>query len=297
MKKNLLLLVLILSNIHLFCQETDEGLGSKDSLGGLQKDIFLNPLNSSTGYTLKKGEAIYAQAINSLPLPSWAFIGITDRLTAEIDFLPLIGGLLTKPHLPVPSLNFRYKLMDQKSGIPTLAYETMYQYLYNEFDQADNPYFSTWREGSSWYNRINASWKIKNRFHLHFSIGAIYSQHLRLVNKDSLNYQEKVFAGKITPDVLLGLDYRLKRISFHLHTSYGSTFTYLDNVPRKFEVMYGIRLAPFYKNRFGLLKTFRLEWSGFYVAFNDINVSAYVPIFLPYIYWQWTFNNKRDKNK
>lgn len=295
MKKTLFRLMICLMSKPVFSQEIQQKTSARDSLGGLQTDIFLHPLNSNTAYTLKKGEAIYAQSINSIPLPSWGFIGVTDRLTAEIDFLPLIGGLFSEPHLPVPSFNFRYKLLNQKKARPTLAFETMFQFLYNEFDQADNPYFSTWRKGSSWYNRLNASWKMKDKFHIHLSLGATYAQHLRLVNKDTTQFAEKVFSGKITPDFSLGLDYRLRRISFHLHTSYGSTFTYLDNVPRKFEVMYGIRLAPFYKNRFGILNAFRLEWNGFYVSFRDINASAYVPVFFPYIYWQWTFNCKQKK--
>lgn len=261
----------------------------KNTLEGLQAEIYLHPVNSFTAYTLKQGEAVYNQALPSLPIPSWAWIGITDWLTAEIDLLPLVGGLFTEPHLPVPSFNFRFKLTEQNHAIPALAFETMYQYLYHEFDQSSNPYFATWRKGSSWYNHINASWNMSPHFYIHASLGATYAQYIRLINKDSINYQEKIFENKITPDASLGFDYRFKRFSYHLTTSYGTTFNYIDNVPRKFEIMYGVRVAPFYKNRFGIIRTFRFEWVGFYNQFPDINAEAFVPIFIPYIYWQWTF--------
>lgn len=228
-----------------------------------------------------------------MPLPSWGWIGITNWLTAEIDFLPLIGGFFTKPNLPVPSFNFRFRIINQKRLIPALAYETMFQYIYNEFDQSSNPYFATWRKKGSWYNHINASWKIKSKFYIHASVGCTFAQYLRLVNKDSLNFNERIFENKLSPDFSLGFDYRLKRVSFHLTTSYGTTFNYIDNVPRKFEIMYGIRFAPFYKSRFGFLRTFRIEWAGFYNAFPDINAKAYVPVFIPYFYWQWTIKKRK----
>ena len=67
--------------------QTDQKVGRPaDTLKGLQNDIYLHPLNSNTAYTLKKGECVYNQAPASLPLPSWGWVGITDWLTAEIDF-------------------------------------------------------------------------------------------------------------------------------------------------------------------------------------------------------------------
>lgn len=296
MFRQFFILVLIFFFSNAFSQTDQKKDKASDTLKGLQNDIYLHPLNSNTAYTLKKGECVYNQAPASLPLPSWGWVGITDWLTAEIDFLPLVGGLFIKPNLPVPSFNFRFKLLNQKKIMPTLAYETMYQYIYNEFDQSSNPYFATWRKKGSWYNHVNASWKIKSKFYIHASIGCTFAQHLRLVNKDSINFNEKIFENKLTPDFSLGFDYRLKRISFHLNTSYGTTFNYIDNVPRKFEIMYGIRLAPFYKNRFSFLRTFRIEWAGFYNEFPDIKAKAYVPIFIPYFYWQWTIKNKRPHN-
>lgn len=284
-----LLTILLFSFFKVYSQNNNVDKKVPFSPNGLQSDIFLHPLNSNTAYTLRKGECVYNQAPRSLPFPSWGWIGITDRITAEIDFLPLIGGLFVKPNLPVPSFNFRFRISNQSKWKPALAFETMFQYIYNEFDQSDNPYFATLRQKSSWYNHLNASWNILPNFYLHTSIGVTYAQHLKLINKDSSNQVEKVFKNKITPDFSFGLDYRLKWISFHVNTSYGTTFNYIDNVPRKFEIIYGVRLAPFYKNRFGLLQTFRIEWAGFYNKFPEIQADAFVPIFIPYFYWQWRF--------
>lgn len=280
--------VLICISINLFSQEQDNFI-KDDTLYGLQNETYLHPLNSNTAYTFKKGEASYNQAPAAIPLPAWGWIGLTDWLTAEIDFLPLVGGLFTKPNLPVPSFNFRFRLRHQDKFKPALAYETMVQYLYKEFNQTNAPTFATYRNKGSWYNKLNASWRIKSNVYIHLSGGYTFAQYLRLVNTDSLHAQEKVFRNKLSPDASLGLDYRLRRVSFHVTTSYGTTFNYIDNVPRKFEVMYGVRLAPFYKNRYGILKSFRIEWAGFYNSFPDIQAKAYVPLFIPYFYWQWKF--------
>ncbi|PSR52349.1 hypothetical protein AHMF7605_01830 [Adhaeribacter arboris] len=255
------------------------------SVVGLRADTYLHPANSNTAYTLQKNEFSLNFAASSLPLPTWAWWGITDKITAEIDFLPLIGGVFEKPHLPVPSFNFRFKLTDQAGSKPALAYETMFQHLYHSFDQADNPYFATRRKGTNWYHHLNASWRVSSAFYMHAAAGLTYAHYLQLVNKETL--VQKIYSDHITPDFSLGLDYRFTWISFHANGSYGSTFNYLDNVARKIEGMYGCRLAPFYRSRFKLLKNFRAEWTGFYVSFKDINASAYVPLFIPYVYWQF----------
>jgi len=92
------------------------------------------------------------------------------------------------------------------------------------------------------------------------------------------------------------LDYRFKRISYHTTVSYGTTFIGIDNVPRKFQIVYSIRAAPFYKNKYGILRNFRFEWPGFYVGFPSVKAGSYVPIFIPYFYWQWTIKNRQKKN-
>lgn len=283
------LILLIFFYLNAFSQSDSIKEKQINSPNGLQSDIYLHPLNSNTAYTLKKGECVYNQAPASLPLPSWGWIGITSWLTAEIDFLPLIGGLFVKPNLPVPSFNFRFRLSHQNKLLPALAFETMFQYLYNEFDQSSNPFFATNRKYSSWYNRLNASWKVKSNLYIHASIGCTFAQYLKLINKDSSNHKEQLFEKQLTPDFSIGIGYRLKRISFHLNTSYGTTFNYIDNVPRKFELMYGVRIAPFYKNKYGFFRTFRVEWAGFYNKFSDINAYAFVPVFIPYFYWQFKF--------
>lgn len=278
---------------HSFAQADSNVFKHKDTLAGLQTEIMLHPADGNTAYTLKKNEFIYVQSPLTLPMPSFGWWGITDRITAEFDFLPILGGLLTKPHIPWPSLNFRFGLRKQNKLIPALAFETMFQYLFDTIDQSNNPFFASWRQGASWYNHLNASWCIKRVFFIHVSAGATYSQYLQLINKDSVKYQEKTFIEKVTPDLSLSLDYRKKRISYHATVSYGSTFIGIDNVPRKFQVIYAIRLAPFYKNKFGILRSMRLEWPGVFVSFPTIKAHGYLPVWVPYFYWQWTIKQKK----
>ena len=86
MFRQFFILVLIFFFSNAFSQTDQKKDKASDTLKGLQNDIYLHPLNSNTAYTLKKGECVYNQAPASLPLPSWGWVGITDWLTAEIDF-------------------------------------------------------------------------------------------------------------------------------------------------------------------------------------------------------------------
>ena len=277
----------LLSN-NSFCQS--------DSLKGIQTDIMLHPCDAFTAYTLKKNEFIYNQSPFTLPLPSWAWWGITDRITAEIDLLPLVGGLFVPPHLPVPSLNFRFRLYNKPHL--SIAFETMFQHLWTAQNQSNGPALFVERyPGSSWYNRFNFSWYNQKKLRFHFSAGATYSEELFIASLDSTNFRSRYFQRTVNPDLSASVDWRpTPWISMHLTASYGTTFVYLDNVPRKYELNYGFRIAPFYKCKWGLLRSFRTEFSGLYMFFPDAKeyITNYFPIF-PYFYWQWTCKKKEKK--
>lgn len=264
---------------------------------GIQSEILLHPADGFTAYTLEKNEFVYCQSPFTLPMPSWAWWGITDNITAEIDLLPLLGGFFQEPHLPVPSFNFRFKIAKQKSIRPTIAFETMFQYLWRTQNQSDQNNLRVERQGgSSWFNRLNFSWKTQSHLYFHFSTGFTYTQNLLIENKDTLNYEGRFFDKTINPDISLSIDWRPKPwLSTHFTSSYGTTFVYLDNIPRKYQASYGFRVAPFHKNKFGILRTLRAELVGFYMWMPDAKeeIQSVVPIF-PYFYWQWTFKNKKQ---
>lgn len=266
-------------------------LGQSDSLKGLQTETFLHPADGFTAYTLEKGEFVYCQSPFTLPLPSWAWWGITDDITAEIDLLPLIGGLFQEPHLPVPSFNFRFKIIEQRKLRPAMAFETMYQHLWNTVTQSDQPNAVVKRKGNSWYNHLNFSWKINPKLYMHLSVGVTYVENLYFSNNKTEDLIEKFYPKLWSPDFNISIDYRVKPwLSLHATGSYGTTFVYLDNIPRKGQISYGFRIAPFYKSKWGILRTFRAEIIGFYIYLPDINesIKSIVPIF-PYFYWQWKF--------
>lgn len=270
-----------------------------DSLKGLQQEVFLHPADGFTAYTLKKNEFVYNQSPFTLPFPSWAWWGITDNITAEIDLLPLIGGLFQDPFLPVPSLNFRFALYKRKSAWqPTIAFETMYQHLWRSQNQANHENLRIERDaGNSWYNRFNFSWNPKQKLHIHLSAGVTYTENLNIENKDPENYQGAFFKSTINPDFSASLDWRPKPwLSTHMTSSYGTTFVYLDNIPRKYQISYGFRLAPFYNNNWAFLSKLRVELIGFYMSFADTNgsIESILPIF-PYFYWQWTFPSRNGR--
>lgn len=277
-------------------------IGQEDTLPklrGLQTDILLHPADGFTAYTLKKNEFVYCQSPFTLPFPSWAWWGITDNITAEIDLLPIIGGIFQEPHLPVPSLNFRFKLINQKNWRPQIAFETMYQHLWRNQNQSNQDNLRIERQsGNSWYNHINMSWYNQKKLHFHLSFGATYTENLLIENKDSLNYKGKFFNKTFNPDFSASVDFRPKPwLSAHFTASYGTTFVYLDNIPRKYQLSYGFRVAPFYKNKYGFLRALRAEFIGFYMYLPDADatIESVLPIF-PYFYWQWTFKKKNNAN-
>ncbi len=283
LKITVLLLLINMPSYFVFGQDTTRI--------GLQSEILLHPADGFTAYTLKKNEFVYAQSPFTLPMPSWAWWGITDNITAEIDLLPLLGGFFQEPYLPVPSFNFRFKISDQQSIKPSIAFETMFQYLWRTQNQFDQSNLRIEREGSSWFNRFNFSWQTRGDLHFHISTGLTYTQNLLIENKDPLNYNGRFFERTINPDLSLSLDWRPKPwLSSHLTTSYGTTFVYLDNIPRKYQVSYGFRVAPFLNKESGFLQTLRAELIGFYIWMPDAKeeIESLVPIF-PYLYWQWTF--------
>lgn len=272
---------------------------AQDTLKGLQSDIMLHPCDAFTAYTLKKNEFVYNQTPMTLPIPSWAWWGITDKITMEFDLLPLIGGFFQEPHLPVPSFNFRFNLGEQNRHRPALAFEFMIQHLWRTQNQLDAPNLRIERNpGTSFYAHLNASWKLAPKFHLHVSTGPTYTQNLLIENKDTINTTGRYFKHTVNPDLSISLDYRAKPwISFHLTSSYGTTFVFLDNIPRKYQVAYGFRFAPFYKSKYGFLKTFRGELTSLYMNFPDAkeSLNTYIPIF-PYVYWQWTLKKRNNEN-
>ena len=260
---------------------------SSDTLRGLQRDVFLHPLDGFTAYTFHKNEVVYSQSLFTLPLPSWAWWGITDRITAEIDLLPLIGGLFQEPHLPVPSFNFRFRLMDK--GKFAVALEVMYQHLWRDVYQSEKPHPIVKRRGNSLYAHVNFSRKVGRRFYVHLSTGFTYQDYLYISGADSVNPSTVELRNFFTPDVSLSLGYRWRSwISFHGTASHGSTFKYLDNVPRKWQLTYGFRLAPFYGSGVGILRNMRLEFAAFCIYLPDVREAIVFPVpLIPYFYWQW----------
>lgn len=261
----------------------------KEPARALQSEPLLHPMDGFTAFTLRKGEFVYAQSPATLPAPSWAWWGVTAWLTAEIDLLPLLGGLLQDPYLPVPSFNFRFRLRDGGRSSISLAFETMVQHLWRPYDQEDFEHLRVTREGTSWFNRINASWPVIPTLHMHVSAGATYAHHIEFSNKDPVAPRGRIYESSISPDASLSIDWLVKPwLSLHAAGSYGTTFIYSDNQPRKLQVGYGFRIAPLWRQSWGFLRTLRFEFPALIIHYPDAGPGfrTLVPI-IPYAYWQW----------
>ena len=123
-------------------------LGQSDSIqktNPILDEAYLHPIDCITPYTLKKGEWIYAQSVQTLPFPSWAFWGITDNLTAQIDLLPWIFGAFSDLKKPIPSLNLRYRFNEQKGLIPTIGVEAMFVHFWDTLQRFETPTLTIWK--------------------------------------------------------------------------------------------------------------------------------------------------------
>jgi hypothetical protein len=271
-------------------------LGSPDSMKshGLQKDVFLHPGDMPTALTLRKREWIYAQSPNTLPFPSWAMVGLTDRVTLELDLLPFFFGFLTPSRRPIPSTNVRVRVLDQKKYRPSLAVEVMAFHIWDTITRYDTRNLYIRVRGTGGFMRINSSWVLHSNLYLHTSVGTVYQAQLWMSNRDTHHFRSVFFQDRVTPDFSIGLDYRpFGRISFFVKYAYGSTFTYIENIPNKRQFIYGFRLAPFYKSKYGFFRTMRAEFVAIFAYFPDIGV--YQDLKLPiygYLYWQWLGKRK-----
>jgi hypothetical protein len=260
-----------------------------DTVKSMINETMLHPADAFTAYTYKKNEFGYNQALT--PYPSWAWWGITDWLTTELDLEAWIGG--------VPSFNFRFRLLQQKKVIPGIAFETMFQYLSKERDQFHNlDYLYIGRKGASWYNKINMSWKAGEKFHFHLSGGATYAQYLSF-GTDSIQATDSgFFSKKFHPDASFGVDWRHSSWgSLHSTFSYGSTFLYADNLPRKIQFSFAARFAPFIWTKIGFLNSFRIELAYLYNKYPDTDVTFNGPIGFAYWQWDWSKENREKMKK
>jgi hypothetical protein len=290
MNKILFILILIIS-VKTYGQTRD----SLRKQNPLNDDAYLHPVDCVTPYTLKKGEWIYAQSIQTLPFPSWAFYGITDKLTTQIDLLPWLYGAFTELKKPIPSLNLRYRFNEQKGLVPTIGIEAMFVHFWDTLQRFKTPTMTVWENGTYFHFKPSISYRIKDKFFVNLSLGLDYINELILQNNDTNHFHTKTFTKSWNPNYAIGIDYRpSKWISYHFAYNYGSTLSFLENVPRKIQITYGFRVAPFYKNKYGILRNLRIEFVAINGYFNDIGATQTFPIpVYPYFYWQWKKEQKK----
>ena len=109
-------------------------------------------------------------------------------------------------------------------------------------------------------------------------------------NKDSVTVSR--LRLNINPNFSFGMSWHPgKWISYHFAFTYGSTLTYFENVPRKIQFNYGMRIAPFYKNKWRILRNMRIEFISINGWFPDIGEYSGIPLpVYPLFYWQWQRN-------
>ena len=285
LKKIVLLFTIALSIMKLSAQSKVDSVNQSNS--GLIRENMLHPLDMFTAKTLNKGEWILSQPPTLLP--GYMFWGVTDNITLELD--------LTAWFIGIPDANIRIGIF--KSNNFQIASETMLIYIPDKIDDldSDKEHLLFQRNGISGYSRINADWYFSKNSYLNISAGISYSEFLRIENINRSEFSGSSFENYLEPAVSVGIDLRLLPwLSFHSTGYYGETFVYFENHPRKYQFTYGFRIAPFYKNKFGILRTFRIELASITAHFPDAKetYSLAIPVY-PYIYWQWDWSKKNRK--
>lgn len=237
--------------------------------------VMLHPMDAFTAQTLSTNEWIF-----NFPLsPGWIMWGVTDQLTVELDAECWLGG--------VPSVNGRFRLLEQTGAFPAMAFETMYQHLPDTVNLLeDYEYLNVLRRGNSWFNRINMSWSLPHRISVHVSPGVTYSENLEIDNGQRPVSESAAYDDLIRGDISLGADWRVcEWLSVHTSISEGVTFVYLDNVPGKRQLACGVRVAPFTGMSLPVLRSMGAELAIVSISFPDVNETLTGPMF--YLYWQW----------
>ncbi|HEY5935403.1 MAG TPA: hypothetical protein VIU61_12225 [Kofleriaceae bacterium] len=254
---------------------------------GLIDETMLHPVDAFTGYTLRKNEIIYNQSPLTLPFPSWMWWGVTDRVTVEIDTLPLLGGLFIEPHLPVPSVNTRVGIVKGGADRIAIAVEGMVQHLWREQVQEDLETIRVIRRGTSVFARVNVSIPVHRRFRIHLSGGATWAESFRLENPVAGLVSE--YTNAVSPDGSIAFDVRAAPwLSLHATASYGTTFVFSDNQPRKWQLAYGFRIAPARHSSWRILRSLRLEFPSLFMFRPSVDNRQLLPVpIFPYLYWQF----------
>ena len=258
-----------------FCFQTFLLSGQIDSsaTNPINDDTYLHPVDGITPYTLKKGEWFYAQPL--LPAPGWAFVGLTDNLTLQLDFTPLIGGIFIEPHYPIPSVSLRYKIANQKKILPAFSIEGQFFHLWDTLKRYDVNDYSLYQKGTYFHLKTMYGYQF-NSLYINWSAGFDYMEKMWW-KKDSAATDE--LTPNVNPNFSAGISWRpSKWISYHIAFSYGATLTYLENTPRKTQFNYGMRIAPFYKNKWRLLRNLRIEFISINAWFADINEYSGIPL-------------------
>lgn len=198
------LIGLFLSFTPLYTVFSQDTITKKEN--SLHDDVYLHPIDAITPYTLKKGEWIYAQSIQTLPFPSWAFYGITDKLTTQIDLLPWIYGSFSNLKKPIPSLNLRYRFNEQKGAIPTIGIEAMFVHFWDTLERFNTPTLTVWENGSYFHLKPSFGFNFNDKYYVNVSAGVDYIGELILQNNDSLNFQSKTFQKSWNPNFSIGFD-------------------------------------------------------------------------------------------
>lgn len=250
----------------------------------LRTEPDLNPGDLFTADVLQKGDWSYGQPPKFLP--GWFRYGATDRLTLQFDATAWVGG--------VPDMNARLALIPSEPGESGLAWETMILYFnprlrhLNDLNSDDRHLFIQ-RHGMAGYSRLNAGLALGETVTAELSGGASYSNNLIIQNENRDIFHGRSFRHLVDPAASAGFVGRPgDRWSWHFGASYGETFLFMENRPRKWQGTYGFRFIPFRGSRKAILRNMRIEVNALFVYFKDAKEkrSLPVPIF-PVFYWNW----------
>lgn len=261
-----LMVVLIVTGLHAESNLTSEPL--------------LHPGDSFTTDVFQKDGWQYGQPI--IPAPGWAFWGVSDKLTVELDFMAWLFN--------IPDVNFRYALSSNPDN--SLAIETMLLSFNNlpkdlNFDDSKEHLFIH-RHGTGAYSRLIWGRKFDD-WSIYSSLGVSYAENYRIENHDRPVYHGKAYRNLIEPVYSISAVHRKSEyVIGYINASYGETFVFEENRPRKNQLTYGFTIAPWAHSPTAFLRNLRMDFTALFIYYPDAKEYYTLPIpILPYLYWQW----------
>ncbi|MBD3271127.1 MAG: hypothetical protein GF384_01150 [Elusimicrobia bacterium] len=239
------------------------------------REPFLYPGGFPSARVLNKNEKLLAAN-------GWLSYGLTERMTVTLDWLLVF--------VAVPAGYIRYRLPDTtERWHHALEIYGLSFAAYGKVKTIETDEFTVRQKGGQAWLHWNSTYDITSIFSVHGLLGYTYDTYQLYEPKQDANFSgDKEYTDYFQFDGGAGIEWKAARWAVvSINYIHGNTFYVYDQNPQKWIVQYSIQCAPFLSWRHGFFRNMRIEFSGFYVRFPELDFSEGYPPLYPLVMWQW----------